>query len=143
MAVTATVSNHFKFKLASGDIDFDSDVFKVILMNTTFSFDKDVHATLADVTANQLSTGNGYTQNDKTLTGVSVAEDDTNDKAAVTWDNATWTASGGAIGPTGAYILYDDTTTDDTVVACIDFGTDYTINDGSSIQLQTIAVGIS
>jgi len=143
MAVTATVSNHFKFQLASGNIDFDSDLFKVILMNTTFSFDKDVHATLANVTADQLSTGNGYTQNDKTLTGVSVTEDDGNDKAAVTWDNATWTASGGAIGPTGAYILYDDTTTDDTVVACIDFGTDYTINDGSSIQLQTIAVGIS
>lgn len=143
MAVTATVSNHFKFQLASGNIDFDSNVYKVILMNNTFAFDKDTHATLADVTADQLGTGNGYTQNDKTLTGISVVEDDTNDKAAITWDNATWTATGGSIGPTGAYIIYDDTTADDTVVACVDFGTDYTIADGSSIQLQNIAVGIS
>jgi len=143
MAVTATVSNHFKFQLASGNIDFDASVYKVILMNTTFAFDKDTDATLADVTADQLSTGNGYTQDTKVLTGVSVTEDDTNDKAAVTWDNATWTASGGSIGPTGAYIIYDDTTSDDTVVACVDFGTDYTISDGSSIQLQNIAVSIT
>lgn len=143
MAVTATVSNHFKFQLASGNIDFDSNVYKVILMNTTFAFDKDADATLADVTADQLSTGNGYTQDTKVLTGVSVTEDDTNDKATVTWDNATWTASGGSIGPTGAYVIYDDTTSDDTIVACIDFGTDYTISDGSSIQLQNIAVSIS
>lgn len=145
MAVVATVSNHAKFKIASGDVDFSSggNVFKAILMNTTFTFAKDSHATLADVTADQLSTGNGYTQDTKVLTGVSLVEDDTNDKAAVTWDNATWTASGGAIGPTGAYIIYDDTTTDDTVIACVDFGTDYTINDASSIQLQNIAVSLT
>lgn len=145
MAVVATVSNHAKFKIASGDVNFGSggDVFKVILMDSAFAFNKDTHATLADVTANQLSTGNGYTQDTKVLTGVALVEDDTNDKAAVTWDNPTWTASGGAIGPTGAYIIYDDTTTDDTVIVCVDFGTDYTINDASSIQLQNIAVSLT
>lgn len=145
MAVVATVSNHAKFKIASGDVNFGSggDVFKVILMNATFTFDKDSHATLSDVTSDQLATEYGYTQDAKVLTGVSLVEDDTNDKAAVTWDNATWTASGGAIGPTGAYIIYDDTTADDTVIACVDFGTDYTINDASSIQLQNIAVSLT
>lgn len=88
----------------------------------------------------QLPSGNGYTRNDKTLSGVSVIEDDANDKGKVTWDDPTWTASGGDIGPTGAAIIYDDTTADDTVVGCIDFGTDYTIPDGSSFQLQDLEV---
>lgn len=143
MAITATWSNHGKFQLASGNIDFDANTFKIILMNDTFAFDKDSHATLADVTADQLSTGNGYTQNDKTLANVSVSEDDANDRANVTWDDVTWTASGGSIGPTGAAIIYDDTSPDDTIIGCIDFGTDYTIADGSSLQLQNIEVRLT
>jgi hypothetical protein len=143
MAITCTLSNHYKFQLLSGVIDFDVDTFKIILMNTTFAFDKDAHATLSDVTADQLATGNGYTQDDKTLANVAVTEDDVNDKGKVTFDDVTWTASGGDIGPTGAAIIYDDTAADDTVVGCIDFGTDYTIPNGSSFQLQNLEVDIS
>jgi hypothetical protein len=143
MAITCTLSNHYKFQLLSGVIDFDVDTFKIILMNTTFAFDKDAHATLSDVTADQLATGNGYTQDDKTLANVAVTEDDVNDKGKVTFDDVTWTASGGDIGPTGAAIIYDDTAADDTVVGCIDFGTDYTIPNGSSFQLQNLEVDIT
>lgn len=139
MAITTVLSNHFKFQLATNKVDFATDTFKAILMDSAFAFDPDAHATLADVTANQLATANGYTQNDKTLAGVTVTEDDTNDYVSVTWTNATWTASGGSIGPTGALVIYDDTTTDDTVLGCIDFGTDYTIADGSSLQFQNLA----
>jgi len=142
MAAATTVSNHAKFMQATKKIDFANDVFKIILMDTTFAFDRDAHATLSDVTANQLSTGNGYTQDSKILAGVTVTEDDTNDKAAITWDDATFTASGGDIGPTGAHIVYDDTTTDKTVVFCTDFDADYTILDGSSLQIQTIYADI-
>ena len=60
-------------------IDFENDTFKMILMKTTFVFDKDAHATLADVTANQIATGNGYTQNSITLTNASASEDDVNE----------------------------------------------------------------
>ncbi|RLI66157.1 MAG: hypothetical protein DRO88_02505 [Promethearchaeia archaeon] len=139
MAITATLSNHFKYMQATKKIDFEADTFKIILLDSTFAFDPDAHATLANVTAHQLATGNGYTQNDKALAGVTVLEDDSNDRVSVTWTNATWTASGGSIGPTGAAIIYDDSTTDDTVVGCIDFGTDYTIADGSSLQFQNLA----
>lgn len=139
MAITATASNHFKYMQTTKEINFGADVFKIILMDATFAFDPDTHATLADVTSHQLATANGYTQNDKTLAGVTVTEDDTNDRASVTWTNVTWTASGGSIGPAGAAVIYDDTTSDDTVVGCIDFGTDYTIADGSSLQFQNLA----
>lgn len=140
MAITLTVSNHYKYQLAKKLIDLSTDTLKIILMNTTFAFDKDAHATLADVTADQLATDNGYTQNDKTLAGGALAEDDVNDKGAYTCDDPVWTASGGSIGPTGAAIVYDDTTADDTVIGCIDFGTDYTIVDGTNFSIQDIQI---
>jgi hypothetical protein len=136
MAVTATLSNHYKAQLKKGAIDEVNDVFKLILMNTTFAFDKDAHATLADVTADQLATGNGYTQDNKELANQAVDEDDTNDRARFSADPATFTAAGGAIGPTGAAIIYDDTTADDTVVGCIDFGGDITVPEGFSFQIS-------
>jgi len=139
MAVTAILSNHFKFQLNSGNIDFDADTFKIILMNTTFAFNKDAHATLADVTADQIATGNGYTQDDETLANVAVDEDDTNDRSNVTWDDVSWTAAGGALPAIGAAVVYDDTTADDTVVGCIDFGADYTVTEGLSFLLKDIA----
>lgn len=138
MAVVSTLSNHYKYQKDIGNINLSSDTVKSILMNTTFTFNEDTHATLADVTADQLATLNGYTQNDKTLTGASVTEDDANNKSKTTYDNVTHTASGGSIGPTGSMLFYDDTTADDTVIGCTDYGTDYTIPDGSSLQFQNI-----
>lgn len=143
MAVVATLSNHFKYLLATGAIDLANDTLKVILMNTTFTFNKDTHALLANVTADQLATANGYTQDNKALANVAVAEDDTGDQAQLTCDDPTWTASSGAIGPTGAAIVYDDTVADDPIMGCIDFGTDYTIPDGSSFQLQDIIFNLT
>jgi hypothetical protein len=143
MAVICTLSNHFKYQKNAKQIDLSSDTFKIILMDDTFAFDKDAHATLADVISSpshELPTGNGYTQQNKTLSGGTLTEDDANDRAFRTFDNVTWTASGGDIGPTGAAVIYDDTTSDDTVVGCIDFGRDYTIPNGSSLQLQNITV---
>jgi hypothetical protein len=143
MAVVATPSNHFKYQLAVGNIDFSSDDFKIILMNTSFTFDEDAHATLDDVTASQLATGYGYTQDAKALAGVGVTEDDTNDRAAITWNDIIWTAAGGSIGASGAAIIYDDTTADDTVVGCIDFGEDITATTGKDFQISSPAVYIS
>jgi len=109
MAVVSTLSNHAKFMLKTKKIDTENDVFKIILMDNAFAFDKDTHATLADVTASQLATTGGYTQNDKTLAGVAETEDDANDRSRTTWSNVTWTGSGGGFGPTGAAILIDET----------------------------------
>ncbi|MBN1664833.1 MAG: hypothetical protein JW943_14630 [Deltaproteobacteria bacterium] len=136
MAVECTLSNHWKYQLGKKLVDVSADTFKIILMNTSFAFDKDAHATLADVSSDELSTGYGYTQQNKELSGGSWAEDDDNDAGARTFDDATWTASGGSIGPAGAAIIYDDSTADDTVVGCIDFGDDITIPEGMSLQIS-------
>jgi hypothetical protein len=143
MAVTLTLSNHFKYQVAKGNADLSADALKIILMNTTFAFDKDADATLSDVTSDQLSTGNGYTQDNKELANKSLTEDDVNDKAKMTCDDVSWTADSGSIGPTGAAIIYDDTTSDDTVIGCIDFGEDFTIPDGSSFQITDIEIDLT
>lgn len=140
MAVVCTLSNHYKYQKAKKLIDLSSDSLKIILMNTTFAFDKDADATLADVTSDQLATNYGYTQNNKELANVVLTEDDVNDQAKMTCDDVTWTASGGSIGPTGSAIIYDDDTSDDTVVGCIDFGTDYTVPDGYSFPIKDIEI---
>lgn len=144
--MSATLSNKMKFLLASKVIDFANDSFKIILMDTGFTFNKDTHHGYADLSASELGTGNGYTQNDKTLAGVTVTEDDTDDRCEVTWDNVTWTASGGSIGPTPGAIIFDDTVTTptaDPIIGYIDFGGDQTQSDGGVATISNIEVRIA
>ncbi|RLC74171.1 MAG: hypothetical protein DRI61_17130 [Chloroflexi bacterium] len=136
-------SNHFKYMLVKGDIDFDTDTVKCALMASGFTFDKDAHATWADVSADELAEGNGYTSGGNTLTLSSIAEDDTNDRAEVTYNDTEWIASGGNIGPTPGAILYDDTTADDTVIGYIDFGGDKTAQDGQKLIIKNIRIRIT
>ena len=144
--MATAASNKLKYLLASKIIDFANDTFKIILMGTGFTFDKDTHHGYADVSASELSTGNGYTANTKTLAGVAVTEDDTDDRCEITWSNVTWTASGGAIGPSPGAIIFDDTVTtptDDPIVGYIDFGGDQTQADGGTATISNIEVRIS
>lgn len=144
--MSTALSNKCKFLLASKVIDFANDSFKIILMDTGFTFNKDTHHGYADVSASELSTGNGYTQNTKILAGVAVTEDDTDDRCEVTWDNVTWTASGGSIGPTPGAIIYDDTVTTptaDPIIGFIDFGGDQTQADGGVATIVNVEVRIA
>lgn len=144
--MATAASNKLKYLLASKIIDFANDSFKIILMGTGFTFDKDTHHGYADVSASELSTGNGYTANTKTLAGVAVTEDDTDDRCEITWSNVTWTASGGAIGPSPGAIIYDDTVTTptgDPIIGYIDFGGDQTQADGGTATISNIEVRIS
>jgi len=141
--MASALSNHFKYQLAKKQIDMDADTFKLILMATGFTFNKDTHATLADVSAFELASGYGYTTGGVTLTNSTVTEDDTNDKASVSFDNISWTASGGALGPTPGAIMYDDTVGDDTIVGFIDFTTERTVTDGNMLLIQNIKVDLA
>lgn len=141
--MASELSNHFKFHLASGDIDFDADSFIIILMTTGYTFDKDAHADYADVSASELGTANGYTVKTKALANVTVTEDDTNDRCSVTWNNVTWTASGGDIGPSPGAIIIDDTVAADVVVGYIDFGGDQTAVDGATGTIANIELRIA
>jgi len=144
--MSATVSNKLKFLLASKAIDFANDSFKIILMASGFTFNKDTHHGYADVSASELADGDGYTTGGATLANVAVTEDDTDDRCEITWDNAAWTASGGSVGPTPGAIIFDDTVTTpqaDPVVGYINFGGEQTQADGGVATVSNIEVRIA
>lgn len=159
MAVTRTLSNTFKEKLGKGEVDFSlvtAGAFRVILMSNTFAFDPDTtggHVTYGDVKASELATGNGYTKLDKALVASTAwAADDVADLVKIEWDSALWTATADSIGPTGAAIvlMYDagdnggtgDIGDDSLVVGCVDFGEDYTMENGVSFQLKDLGFSL-
>jgi hypothetical protein len=136
-------NNHIKYLLATGAIDFSSDVFKIALMQSGFVFDIDAHDDWADVSANELPNANGYTTGGNTLAGVAVTDDSVNDRTSITWNNTSWTAAGGSIGPTCGAIIYDDSEGSDCIVGFIDFGGDYTQADGGVFTVAAPEVRIS
>ena len=144
MATTVTVSNHAKYKQAKGEIDFSADAFKCILCTDALTFNKDTHATYADVSATELSTGNGYTEGGAAMTqDGSLTEDDTDDIAYQDFADVEWTAATGSIGPFRHAIVYDDDTSDDTVIACFTFDANITVTDGNGFLLRDARLKIS
>lgn len=143
--MATTMSNKIKFLLATKKIDFSADVFKIILMNAGFVFDKDNHEVYANVSGNELPTGNGYTAGGNTLAGVAVLEDDIDDRTEVTWNSTSWTATGGPIGPSRGAIIYDDTvaTPVKPIIGFIDFGADFTQSAGGVATLSNLEVRLS
>ncbi len=84
------VYNAAKAGLFKGEIDLDGDTFKVLLLEASGDQDKDdadVAAVLARAGTTEL-TSTGYVR--RTLTGLVVTQDDTNDDAEWTADNVEW-----------------------------------------------------
>ena len=140
--MSSQVSNNFRMLLAGGVPDFNLDVFKIILLGSGFVFNPDTNDLYTDVSPSELATLNGYTAGGATLSGISVLQDDVNDRASITWNNISWTATGGDIGPTVGAIIYDDTVVDDPIVGFIDFSAEYTEADGGIATITNITVTI-
>ena len=135
-------ANRAKYLLAQGDIDFTTHVFKIILMDDSFVFNRDTHHQYSDVIAHELGAGFGYTAGGYTLLGIAVTENDVDNRTDITWNNPTWAAVGGNIGPSSGAIIYDDTDANDSIIGYIDFLADYTQVDGGSVTLINISVRI-
>lgn len=119
------------------------DSFKVILMETGFIFDRDSHVNYADISADELTTANGYTVNTKVLANPSLAIDNDNDNASLSFDDVVFTASGGSIGPLSGAIIFDDTLADDPIVKWIEAASDITITDGNQLNITSVALTLS
>ena len=126
----STPSNHIYYLLATKSIDFSADVFKIRLMATGFTFNKDTHELWANASASEHATGNGYTTGGNTLAGVAIAENDTDDRVEIFWNDTYWIASGADLGPTPGAIIIDDTVANDPIVGYINFGGEQTLPDG-------------
>ncbi len=148
--MASAASNKLKYMLAKKAVDFANDSFLIILMESGYVFNPDTDHGYADVSASELATANGYTAGSKVLAGVTVTEDDTNDRCSITWSNVVWTANGGSIGPSPGAIIIDDTVTAsgtdwpaDPIIGYIDFGGDQTQADGGTATISNIEVRIA
>lgn len=144
--MTNQTPNSYKTMLMKGQINFGSDTFKMILMNTSFTFDKDSHNAYADVSSSELPTANGYTVGGVSLSGVAITTDNTQDRCEVTFNNAQWTASGGSLSVSGAIIFDDSTDTSggddetDAIVAWIDAAGIQVVADGAALTISNIMI---
>lgn len=133
--------------LLKGQIASLTDTFKIILMKDGFIFDVDSHDAYADVSANEIANGAGYTTGGATLAGVSVDVNDAANTGVVSWTQAEWVAIGGSIVASGAIIYDDSTTTGDDytdAIACyIDFGETLTVTDGKILRVTNINITTS
>ena len=122
-----TPYNHSTLLIRSGQVTTSStlkiNLYSVLPANATATTKAG-----AESGATQLSTANGYTQNDKALTNLAVATVTTND-ARFTCDAVQWTASGGSIAADFA-MIYVDSLTDDPPLYRYDFEGTITATDG-------------
>ena len=81
--------------IAKGNIDLDGSTFVAVLVGAGYTPANDTHSTWADVSANELSTGNGYTAGGVALSSVTVNRSGatvTFDAADISWTSSTLTA---------------------------------------------------
>lgn len=125
--------------MGDGTIDLDTDQFKIALMDSNHSY-VSTHTDWSQVSANEISAGNGYTSGGKVLASVTWTESG----GTVTFDadNPTWTATGGALGPAEYAVIYDDTATDDKLVCSINFEGAQTAGEGTEFRISFNSNGI-
>ncbi len=122
-----------------GSIDFDTDTFKVLLVTSSYSPDKDTHTKRSDIT-DEVPNGSGYTTGGAAAT-VGVVNDTANDRintslGAASWTTATITARGAVY-----YKSRGGASSADELVAYIDFGGNITSTAGTfSLTASTLRI---
>tara|TARA_E500000305_G_scaffold105837_1_gene103696 strand:- start:60 stop:488 length:429 start_codon:yes stop_codon:yes gene_type:complete len=117
-----TFLNALKNTLA---LDLDSDTIKIMLVTSSYTPDFGAHDFKADV-SNEIS-GTNYTAGGNTLSSLALTQTGGTikfDAADTSWSSATITDARGAV-------IYDDTLTDDPLIAYIDFGANYSSTNGT------------
>ena len=123
--MASLIFNKFLDYLADNDVS--DDTFKVALVTSSYTPDKDTHEHFDDVT-NEVS-GTGYSAGGNTVTGT-LTLDTANDKltlefASTSWTSATITARG------AVYYSSTGTASTSTLIAYNDFGSDVAVTAGT------------
>jgi hypothetical protein len=122
--------NSFVEALAEKKHDLGADTLKVLLTNTAPVATNSVKADLTEISA-----GNGYTAGGNTASVTSSAQTSGTYKL-VLGDPATWTASGGSIGPFQYAVLYNDTASNKELIGWWDYGSSITLAAGESFAVD-------
>ena len=130
------IPQYFILQQASQIIDFQNDGFKCILCDGAYTESalRD-YQTYADVSANEVTQGNGYTSGGIDVNNTSAVNDDTNNRTLYKCDDMTFSATGGSIGPARYAVMYDPDG-GNTLIYVFDFGENKTIADGQSLIIR-------
>jgi len=111
----------------TGQIDFDTDTFYMMLVTSSYTPDQDTHLDRADVT-NEV-TGTNYTSAGQAVTVTVGSVDTANDRVDISFADVTWSSS--TITAAAAVVYkYTGTAADDLLVAYLDFGGDVSSTSG-------------
>jgi hypothetical protein len=123
--------NSFVEALAEKTHNLGSDTLKVYLTNATPDAAADtVKADLAEIAA-----GSGYTAGGNQASQSSSSQSGGTYKL-VLGDPATWTATGGTIGPFRYAVLYNDTAASDELIGWWDYTTNITLQIGETFTVD-------
>jgi len=126
---TFTKFNSFVEALAEKVHNLGSDTLKIALTNSAPS---STNSTFADIT--EISAGNGYTAGGHTTTASSSAQ--TSGTYKMVLGDVVITASGGSIGPFRYVVLYNDTATNNELIAYADYGSSITLASGETFTVD-------
>jgi hypothetical protein len=121
--------NSFPEALAEKVHNLGSDTLKLMLTNTAPNASNTVRSNITEISA-----GNGYTAGGAAITITSSSQ--TGGVYRLIGNDVVLTASGGSIGPFRYVVLYNDTATNDELIAYADYGTAITVADGATLTLD-------
>jgi hypothetical protein len=125
-------------EMARGDIDFDTDTFKAMLVTSSYTPNKDTHDFRNDVT-NEV-TGTGYTAGGATST-VTVTKDTANDRVTIQFGAVSWAASTITARGCVYYKSRGGASSADEIIAFVDFGSDVSSTSGTfSVSASTLTL---
>lgn len=136
MAASFNKFNQFVADLANKVHNLGADTLKVMLSNTAPSAS---NAVKADIT--EIGAGNGYTAGGNAAALTSSSQTGGVFKLVLA-NPATWTASGGTIGPFRYAVLYNDTPSSPAkpLIGWYDYGSSITLASGEQFQVAFDAV---
>lgn len=126
-------------------IDVDGATFRVLLTGAGYTENQTTHLTRADIGANELATGNGYTALGATST-VTVTKNAGARTITISLGGATWTTGAGQTLTARKAVWYavaGGVAANERLVAVNDFGTDQTASGGGTLTLPASTITVT
>jgi hypothetical protein len=137
-SVAFTPFEHFIENLAAGAFDFTSDstcTVKFALVAAANAPNLGTAEGLGDLTVVSLTNLLGS----DIITGITAVQ--ASGSMPFTMDDAELEADGGDVGPFQFVVFYDDDTTGDKLIGMLDYGSDFTIEDGATFFIKASTLG--
>jgi hypothetical protein len=136
--MASLIYNSAPDEMARGDIDFDTNTFKAMLVTSAYTPLKDTHDFRDDVT-NEVS-GTGYTAGG-VASAVTVTKDTANDRVTIQFGAVSWASSTITARACVYYKSRGGASSADELVAYADFGSDVSSSGGTfSVAASTITL---